>query len=46
MVLNSYTKTRNQRKTLRKTQKKQQSTETKRIVNTKIRARCGPRFYI
>jgi len=35
-VLNGYTKTPNHRKTLRKTQKKKQSTETKRIANTKI----------
>jgi len=26
--------------------KKQQSTETKRIVNTKIQARLGPGFYV
>jgi len=36
--LNGYTKTRNHQKTLQKTQKKQQSTETKRIVNIKIQA--------
>jgi len=41
-----YTTTRNHRKTFRKTQKKQQSNETKRIVNTKIQARWGPGFYI
>ena len=44
-VLNGYTKKRNHRKTLRKTQK-QQSTETKRIVNTKIQTMQGPTFYI
>jgi len=43
--LNSYTKTRNHQKTLRKTQKKQ-STETTKIVNTKTQATKGPSFYI
>jgi len=37
--LNGYTKTQIHRKTLRKTQKKQLSTQFKRIVNTKTEAR-------
>ena len=44
-VLNGYTKTLNHWKTLQNTQKKQQSTETKKIVN-KLQARKGPGFYI
>jgi len=44
--LNGYTKTRNHRKILQKTQKRQQSTVTKRIANTDIHARQGPGFFI
>jgi len=37
--VDGYTKTRNHRKTLRKTQKNNNLLKTKRIVNTKIQAR-------
>jgi len=40
------TTTRNHRKTLRKTQKNNNLLKTKRIVNTKIKGRWGPGFYI
>jgi len=44
--LNGYTNTRNHRNKPRETRKKQQSTETKRIVNTKTQARYGPGIYV
>jgi len=43
--VDGYSKTRNHRKTLRKTQKNN-LLKIKRIVNTKIQARWGPGFYI
>jgi len=45
LYVNGYTKTRNQRETLRKMQKNN-LLKTKRIVNTKIQARRRPSFYI
>jgi len=42
--LNGCTKTLNHRKALEKTQKKQQPTETKRIVNTQCKLGRGPAF--
>jgi len=43
--VDGYPKTRNLRKTLRKTQKNNNLLKTKRIVNTKRQASWGPGFY-